>query len=144
MNAEATPMVDQSTSGSLVRFWVGVGAFSGLLCFVGCQTLEEMAPPVVGVGFQIVSERHRVDLSMLELGRQVYVSDCSRCHSLEPIARYSVKRWRTILPRMTRQTRLNAEQTKAVEAYVMAAHTVLAEGLGQAATVGNTNVNGRR
>ena len=100
---------------------VGLGI---LLPFAGCQTLAEMAPPV-GSEFRAVAVRRSVDLVTLELGREVYLTDCARCHSIEPISRYSAERWRKILPRMARETKLDARREAAVEAYVMLAHAFL-------------------
>ena len=92
----------------------------------GCMTLEQMAPPV-GIEFQRVARRQHVDLSTLELGRRVYLMDCARCHGVEPISRYSESRWREILPRMGKESKLDAQQQAAVNAYVMAAHAFLVE-----------------
>ena len=92
----------------------------------GCMTLEQMAPPV-GVEFQRVAQRQHVNLSALELGRQVYLLDCAKCHGVEPIGRYSESRWRKILPRMGKESKLDAQEQAAVNAYVMAAHAFLSQ-----------------
>ncbi len=94
--------------------------------FSGCMTLEEMAPPVEG-GFQVIAARHSVDTTTLQLGRQIYLSDCVKCHSVEPIGRYSAGRWRKILPRMARETKLDEQRTEAVDAYVTLARVLLDE-----------------
>lgn len=94
--------------------------------YLGCQTLEQMAPPV-GSEFQDLAARHSVDLATLELGRQIYLSDCVRCHSVEPIGRYSRGHWRKILPRMAQETKLDKQREAAVEAYVMLARELLEE-----------------
>lgn len=90
----------------------------------GCMTLEQMAPPV-GVDFQRVAQRQHVDVSTLELGRQVYLMDCARCHGVEPISRYSESHWREILPRMGKETKLDAQEQAALNAYVLAARAFL-------------------
>ncbi len=94
------------------------------LTFAGCLTIEEMAPPV-GPEFSRIP-MNGVTLALLERGREVYISDCTRCHSVEPIDRYTVDRWRTIIERMGPQSKLDKSRTAALEAYVLAAHTVLA------------------
>lgn len=101
----------------------GLGMFS---LFLGCQTLEQRAPPV-GEEFQKVADRHRVDVATLELGREIYLSECARCHSVEPIDRYSADRWRGILPRMSLETNLDERETDAVETYVTLARVLLNE-----------------
>ncbi len=85
----------------------------------GCMTLEQMAPPV-GPDLLAVGERQGVGAETLRLGRDLYVTDCARCHSVEPIERYTVRRWRDALPRMAREAKLNRQQTEAVTAYVLA------------------------
>ena len=101
----------------------GLGMFP---LFSGCMTLEEMAPPV-GDEFQRIAARHRVDVTTLEFGREIYLSECVRCHSVEPIGRYSAERWREILPRMSLETKLDERQTDAVETYVRMARVLLEE-----------------
>lgn len=92
----------------------------------GCLTLEQMAPPV-DHEFQAIALRRGVDSATLELGRRVYLSDCARCHGVEPVARYSVEQWGEILPRMAQESKLDAEHREALEAYVMAARMILEE-----------------
>ncbi len=94
------------------------------LTFAGCLTIEEMAPPV-GPEFSSIGT-NGATRAVLERGREVYLSDCTRCHSVEPINRYSIDRWRTIIERMGPQSKLDKSRTAALEAYVLAAHTVLA------------------
>ena len=101
-------------------------AVATITLLAGCMTLEQMAPPV-GVEFQQVAQRRNVDVSTLELGRQVYLMDCARCHSVAPIGRYSESRWRKILPRMGKDTKLDADEQAALDAYVMTARAFLSE-----------------
>lgn len=114
----------ESAGNWIVPILAVVMGVSIVLPFSGCQTLEEMAPPV-GVQFQTVAARRSVDVATLELGRQVYLSDCVRCHGVEPIGRYSATHWREILPRMALETKLDDRRTAAVTAYVMMARTVV-------------------
>ena len=107
-----------------IRALWALAFLGGLALHAGCMTLEQMAPPV-DAGLQLVAQRQHVGVSMLELGRQVYLMDCARCHGVEPIGRYSESHWRKILPRMTKESKLNAQQQAAVNAYVMAAHAFL-------------------
>lgn len=100
------------------------GAVIITLILAGCLTIEQMAPPV-GPEFSRI-ERSGVPLAFLERGREVYLSDCTRCHSVEPIDRYSIDRWRAIIERMGPQSKLDDSRTAALQAYVLAAHTVLA------------------
>ena len=93
------------------------------LTFAGCLTIEEMAPPV-GPEFSSI-RTNGATRAVLERGREVYLVDCTRCHSVEPISRYSIDRWRAIIERMGPQSKLDESRTAALQAYVVAAHTVL-------------------
>lgn len=90
----------------------------------GCLTIEQMAPPV-GPEF-VTMGTNGVTRAVLERGRQVYLSDCTRCHSVEPINRYSADRWRAIIERMGPESKLDESRMTALEAYILAAHKVLA------------------
>ncbi len=94
--------------------------------FSGCMTLEQMAPPV-GADFLIVAAQRGMEQTTLELGREIYLSDCVKCHSVEPIGRYSADDWREILPRMSREAELADQRSAAVDAYVTLAHAFLEE-----------------
>ncbi len=102
---------------------MGLGMFP---LFSGCMTLEQMAPPVEGE-FQMIAARHSVDTTTLEWGREIYLSDCVKCHSVEPIGRYSAKRWRKILSRMAEESKLDDQRLAAVAAYVTLARVLLEE-----------------
>ena len=94
--------------------------------FLGCMTLEQMAPPI-GEQFQTVAARHGVDITTLEAGRRVYLTDCVRCHGVEPISRYTAERWHEILPRMAAESYLDDQRTTDVEAYVTLALALFEE-----------------
>ncbi len=83
-----------------------------------------MAPPV-SAEFERITIQTGVTMSALERGREIYMSDCTRCHSIEPIDRYSADRWRDIISRMSLEAKLDDRQTAALQAYVLSAHEVL-------------------
>ncbi len=119
-------MISESTKNHVYSTLV-VGTGLGLFAiFSGCMTIEQMAPPV-GPELQTIAARHSVEVETLELGRKIYLSDCVKCHSVEPIGRYSVEKWRGMFPKMFDKTLLYGEDAKALEAYVTLAHVLLAE-----------------
>ena len=61
------------------------------------------------------------------MGRRLYLEDCARCHSVEPISRYSESRWRKILPRMGEESKLDPAEQEALNAYVLAARSLLSQ-----------------
>ncbi len=109
------------------RLMLAGGMTAGVAAILaGCLSIEQMAPPV-GAEFASVGIRNGVTMSLLETGRDVYLTDCSRCHSIEPIGRYSARRWRDILPRMSEESKLDESRTAALEAYVLTAHKVIVQ-----------------
>lgn len=105
--------------------FTGVVTLSLALGLVGCLSIEQMAPPV-GPKFAGVTMTSGTTMSLLATGREVYLRDCSRCHSIEPIKRYSLDRWGGILLRMGPEAKLDESRTAALRAYVFTAHKVLA------------------
>jgi hypothetical protein len=57
----------------------------------------------------------------LPQGREIFVTQCARCHASPEVHGYSVPQWERILPRMSRRAKLDADQESAVRAYVLAA-----------------------
>lgn len=96
------------------------------LTAAGCMSIDEMAPPVAGPVAQAAARRG-VDLRTAMAGRQVYLEQCSRCHTIEPIGRYSASKWRSVLPEMAIEARLGDEQLASLRAYVLTAREVIAE-----------------
>ncbi|MCI0631254.1 MAG: cytochrome c [Phycisphaerales bacterium] len=83
-----------------------------------CATIEELAPPVDDTMLRAAGV-DQTAAAQIERGRALYVTDCVRCHSPEPVMRYSAQQWRQIIPRMATEAALREEDRAAVEAYVM-------------------------
>lgn len=94
------------------------------ILLAGCLTIEQMAPPV-DMEFSEIGMKYSVTLSTLQQGRDTYLTDCTRCHSIEPINRYSKDRWHTIIERMGPESKLDESRIDALRAYIVAAHTFL-------------------
>ena len=86
----------------------------GVLAVSGCVTLDELAPPVASLASP-------AGHSQLSRGRTLYLTTCAKCHSVEPVSRYSAAEWRVILPDMAAESNLTTSDEAAVTAYVMAA-----------------------
>lgn len=73
-----------------------------------CATMDinVIAPPVAEASPQLAR------------GRFIYVTKCTKCHSPEPVAKYSLTEWQKIMPEMVEETKLNAADAAAVTAYV--------------------------
>lgn len=84
---------------------------------VSCVSLEQAAPPVALLS-PAVTHKSTANLS---LGRDIYVTRCAKCHSVEPVTKYSREKWvQEIMPEMAEETNLTAGETEAVTAYVLA------------------------
>lgn len=117
-------MRNQCTRNRVVSTLAIVTGLGALPLFSGCMTLEQMVPPV-GEDFLVVAAQRGMEQTTLELGREIYLSDCVKCHSVEPIGRYSADHWREILPRMSREAELDDQRSAAVDAYVTLARALL-------------------
>lgn len=86
----------------------------------GCLTTEQMAPPVQSLAPSAAGAG--LDLAKLQRGRHIYLTDCARCHAVEPIDNYSRSKWLQILPEMAEESELTPDETDDVETYILAAH----------------------
>ena len=74
----------------------------------------KIAPKVADLGIGL-------NVEMLESGRYIYLNRCTKCHNAVRITRYSLHEWQDdILPDMSRESKLNVEQKKALTAYIEA------------------------
>ncbi len=81
-----------------------------------CVSLEQAAPPVAMLPASACSG----PVGQLEHGREIYLTKCAKCHRVEPILHFPREKWvHEILPEMSEETKLNADETAAVRAYVM-------------------------
>lgn len=82
-----------------------------------CVSLEQAAPPVALLTPAAINH----NLASVSLGRDIYVTRCAKCHSVEPVTKYSREKWmQDILPDMAEETKLTATETAAVKAYILA------------------------
>lgn len=93
-----------------------------LLSLVGCLSLEEMAP---SVDQQVLAVAGGADVASLERGRRIYLGKCIKCHSVVPIGEYSLAEWNEIIPDMSEETNLSADEQVDLRAYILAAHEML-------------------
>lgn len=102
-----------SKESSLARVLLLLAALTG----GSCVSLEQAAPPVAMLAPAMVNKNS----ARLSLGRDIYVTRCAKCHSVEPVTKYSRAKWENdILPEMAEETNLTASEAEAVKAYVLA------------------------
>ncbi len=85
-----------------------------LVLFQGCTSVESIAPSVARIPVP-------GNTAVLTQGRQIYLGQCTACHVAEPVAKYSAGQWPGIIREMAVETKLSADEERAVLAYVMAA-----------------------
>jgi hypothetical protein len=94
---------------------------AALLGFGACvatrTSLPALTPLVIARGDDAGFSR-----SDLERGRELFAGRCAHCHALPPVNSQTRARWDDILPRMSRKSGLEAHETAAVRAFVLAAH----------------------
>ena len=96
----------------------GVMIAGGLaVLLLGCVTTEQMAPPVGPALVEFAGSRS-IEAGALARGRRVYLSECSTCHSIEPIERYSLSKWKMIAPEMAEESRLDDGERADLFAYL--------------------------
>jgi len=104
--------------------WIGlilaVSVTAAALGFVGCTPTSQRAPLVADLPAG-------VDLAAAERGRRLYITDCARCHAVEPVHDYSRARWRELIPEMAELAKHNAQQRRDLEAYIFSALEVPAD-----------------
>lgn len=94
------------------RVLLVVAALSG----GACVSLEQAAP-LVGT---LSAHAHAGSPSQLAHGRDLYITKCAKCHSVEPVRKYPLAQWEhEILPEMNEETKLTPEECAAVRAYVL-------------------------
>ena len=95
-----------------------------LLTIIGCATLEQLAPPLPppgppgspnAISLGSISD---ATLQQAKRGRQIYITECIRCHSPERVTRYSQVQWDDILPRMAKKSKLPPEKITDIAAYI--------------------------
>lgn len=100
-----------------------------IIAFVlqGCMSTDEMAPPVHAEMVR-VAERRGYEHAALNRGRAIYLTDCSKCHSIEPIDRYSERKWKELGPDMADESKLTKAELDDLMAYLLSAReTMVAE-----------------
>lgn len=58
------------------------------------------------------------DLPMLQHGRDLYITKCSKCHNTLRITRYTASQWLDILPEMSDKSKLTTAESTAVSSYI--------------------------
>ena len=89
-----------------------------LVCsFVGCMDATKIAPPISQLGIT-------QNMEMLENGRNIFLTRCTKCHNAVRITRYPLQYWQEeILPGMSKESKLSPKQEHALAAYVEAVIT---------------------
>ena len=101
----------RNASSKYVRL---AAALAAALTLGACASLEERAPTVAMLAVSTPSPRE------LGAGREIYVTKCARCHSVESVRKYSPAQWDEIMPDMAEKTKLYPAAAAAVNAYVRA------------------------
>ncbi|MAX23990.1 MAG: hypothetical protein CMJ19_05745 [Phycisphaeraceae bacterium] len=89
--------------------------------------ITRFPPPDVALLQQAQQADPAITMADLDHGRKLYLTNCTACHSAEPIGRYSLSDWQVILPDMSAESKFNAKQGRDVSAYVLSYRRMLAQ-----------------
>lgn len=87
-----------------------------VLLAAGCVSLEVAAPPAASLGLSGSGNK----LARMEKGRDIYITRCAKCHSVEPVKKYTPSEWGKIMPEMSMKTKLTSSEDAIVRAYISA------------------------
>ena len=97
-----------------MRFAAAVIVGGASSALTSCANLERDVPPLTALSSAGAS-------AQCARGRDIYLNNCTECHSPEPIRKNTQEDWETdILPTMARKAKLSTDETEAVHAYVLA------------------------
>ena len=57
--------------------------------------------------------------SLTAQGRKIYYGRCTACHNPEPVNYYTLAEWDALLPEMSEDAKLDAQQQKALRAFIV-------------------------
>ncbi len=86
------------------------------LLIPACVSLEQAAPPVAMLGLPLNGSK----VIAIARRREIYITRCAKCHSVEPVKSYTPAEWKKIMPVMVEKTKLSPEDDVDVRAYVTA------------------------
>jgi hypothetical protein len=89
-----------------------------LLTTTSCIDITKVAPKVHTLHTTTLDTPS--DLSLLQYGRDLYITKCSTCHNTLRISRYSTSKWMEVLPEMAEESKMTTAETDAVTAYIKA------------------------
>ena len=106
-----------STLITKTRIVKTLSAAALLLTIIGCATIEQIAPPI-DINAVSLGTFDDATLRQAQRGRRIYITNCIKCHSPEPVARYTRVEWDEILPRMAEESKLPPEKIADIAAYI--------------------------
>lgn len=89
----------------------------GLVWGAGCASPANLAPEVDPT-MRAAAAARGVPAEILDHGRRIYLTDCTRCHSPIAVRDKSPAQWTAILERMAPLTGLEVQEEAALAAYL--------------------------
>src|SRR6185503_16707800 len=96
--------------GGVIRWIVRSAAViaAGLLLH-SCAAMQARGPDV-SIELEDLARSLGFDPASLPQEREIFVTQCARCHASPEVHGYSMPQWEGILPRMSRRAKLDASQ----------------------------------
>jgi hypothetical protein len=92
-----------------------------LFFFAGCESTNDVPPPVTVRLAARIGHGQRVDVATLQQGRSLFVSRCIECHTLPRVSEHSASDWPRLIDEMADRANLKPTERNAVVAYILAA-----------------------
>ena len=89
----------------------------GCIVLAGCWSVRShlsTAPPLLPPG----SGAPRLSDEQTTIARQLYIAKCASCHNFHTPANYTAAEWNDWMSRMSRKSKLNAEQEGLLRVYL--------------------------
>ncbi|WP_235922453.1 c-type cytochrome [Flavobacterium difficile] len=74
--------------------------------------------PVVAVPLEVPEEKAEVTAEVLAEGKNLYGTNCAKCHKLYDAKSFTAEEWTPIVMRMQKKARISDEQREKIYAYL--------------------------
>ena len=93
---------------------------SVLIVFIAAACHKKAAPTTAVPADPNAATAAAPDPAMVEAGKNVYATKCTKCHAAKVVENYTAERWTGILKSMIPKAKLDDTESAQVTAFVMA------------------------
>ncbi len=82
-----------------------------------CAKMHSKAP-VTTLNDEVTAIKSKYSTAQINKGKDIYNNSCGKCHDLKKPEEFTFKQWKHILPEMCEKSKLSADETALVKAWV--------------------------